>query len=272
MLSYQHIYHAGNLADLHKHLALVMLLRHLKQKQKPFTFIDTHAGRGLYDLDSEEAQKTGEAETGVRSVSLTDGAPDAVREYQALVAAANPDERIRFYPGSPAIARAMLRDQDRAILVERHPQEAAALRRFISSDARFGLHVRDCYEALPALVPPSIRRGVAIIDPSYEMKNEYEDIVRLLDRALRRWANGIYLLWYPRLQAARHHRLLRQVEKLAAPKTLVSEYSFSASADGLQGSGLVIVNAPWQFDQEIAAAMQYIIDTLGFGSHSVTEQ
>lgn len=272
MLSYQHTYHAGNLADVHKHLALVMLLGRLKQKEKPFSFVDTNAGRGLYDLESADAQKTREAETGVLRLAPSDDAPDAVREYLSLVSAINQSGPIRFYPGSAAIARAMLRDDDRGILFELHPQEAAALRQFIASDARFSLHVRDCYEALPALLPPRIRRGLVLIDPSYEMKREYEDIVRLLGRALSRWANGIYLLWYPLLAEARNRVLRRQVEKLAAPNTLVSEYVFSPRGDGLRGSGLVIVNAPWQFDKELARAMQYVIDVLGSGAHSISGQ
>jgi len=270
MLSYQHAYHAGNLADVHKHLALVILLRHLRQKEKPFSFIDTNAGRGLYDLESAQARKTREADTGVLRLALKENAPDPVREYLSLVHAFNGQGPIRYYPGSAAIAQAMLRDVDRAILLELHPQEAAALRLFIASDTRISLHVSDCYEALPALLPPPIRRGLVLIDPSYELKDEYEDIVRLLGQALRRWANGIFVLWYPILPEARDRHLLRQVERLAAPKTMISEFSFSASADGLQGSGLVVVNAPWQFDTELATVMQYIIDVLGFGSHSVT--
>ena len=270
MLSYQHVYHAGNPADVHKHVALVMLLRRLEQKEKPFSFIDAHAGRGLYDLESAEARKTREAETGVLRLALTDDAPEPVRDYLSLVAARNRQGPIRFYPGSAAIAQAMLRGDDRAILLELHSQEAAALGQFIGSDSRFSLHVRDCYEGLPALLPPPIRRGLVLIDPSYEMKGEYEEIVQLLARALRRWANGIYLLWYPLLPEARHRLLLRQIETLAAPKTLISEYSFSVGVTGLQGSGLVIVNSPWQFDQELATAMQYIIDVLGSGTHSVS--
>ena len=163
----------------------------------------------------------------------------------------------------------MLRDDDRAILLELHPQEAALLRQFIRSDSRLSLHVRDCYEALPTLLPPPIRRGLVLIDPSYEIKGEYERIVQLLGRLLRRWSHGVYMLWYPILPEARHRLLLRQVETLAAPETLVSEYAFSASASGLQGSGLVIVNAPWQCDQELTAAMQHVIGVLGFGTHSI---
>jgi len=270
MLSYQHTYHAGNLADVHKHLALVILLRRLRQKAKPFTFIDANAGRGLYDLESEAALKTGEAKTGVLRLALTDDAPDAVREYLSIVSISNRDGPIRFYPGSAAIAHAMLREDDRAILLELHPQEAAALRQCMSRDSRISLHVRDCYEALPALLPPPIRRGLVLVDPSYEVKSEYENVVGLLDRALRRWANGIYLLWYPLLPAARDRLLRRQIESLGAPQTLISEFRFSTGAERLQGSGLVVINAPWQFDEELATTMQYIIDMLGSGSHSIT--
>jgi len=269
MLSYQHAYHAGNAADVHKHLALVMVLRHLAQKDKPFALIDTHAGRGLYDLESAEARKTHEAESGIRRLSLRDDVPDAVRAYLTLVSACNPQAPFRFYPGSAAIARALLRDGDRAILLELHPQEAAALRQLVASDPRCSVHVRDCYEALPALLPPPIRRGLVLIDPSYEVKAEFEDIVELLGQALHRWANGIYLLWYPLLPAARDRLLRRRIERLAPPKTLISEYVFAAGSDGLQGSGLVIVNAPWQFDKAIASTMQYIVAALGRGTHSV---
>jgi 23S rRNA (adenine2030-N6)-methyltransferase len=252
MLSYQHAYHAGNAADVHKHVALVMVLRHLAAKEKPFSFIDTHAGRGLYDLESPEAHRTREAEGGVLRLAAAEGLAEPVRDYLTIVAGHNRRGAIRFYPGSAAIAR--------------------ALRQFVASDPRFSLHVRDCYEALPGLLPPTIRRGLVLIDPSYEVKSEYEDIVRLLDRALRRWANGIYLLWYPLLPGRRDRLLLRQLAKLAPPKVLVSEYSFSASSDRLQGSGLIVVNPPWQFENELTAAMQSVVDALGIGTHSVRAQ
>jgi len=260
MLSYQHAYHAGNAADVHKHLALVILLTKLKQKDKPFCYVDTHAGRGRYDLESIEAKKTHEAESGVLCLAANADAPAPVRDYLDLIAAVNPNGGRRFYPGSAAIARAMLRDDDRAILLELHPQESAALKRFVAGDPRISLHVRDCYEGLPALLPPQIRRGLVLIDPSYEVKTEFDDVVRLLDKALDRWANGIFLLWYPLLPEGRDRRLRRQLDKLAPPNTLLSEYRFSDSVTGLQGSGLAIVNAPWQFDRELARAMQYVLD------------
>jgi len=269
MLSYQHAYHAGNAADVHKHLALVILLGRLRQKEKPFCFIDTHAGRGVYDLGGAEARKTRDAGSGVFRLVASAAAPDPVRNYLDLIAACNREGQHRFYPGSAAIAQSLLREDDRAILLELHPRESAALKRFIAGDPRISQHVRDCYEGLPALLPPPIRRGLVLIDPSYEDKDEYENIVRLLDRALDRWPNGIYLLWYPLLPEARDRLLLRQLARLAPPKTLISEYTFPAGAAGLQGSGLVIVNAPWQFDEELAAAMQHIAAALGPGTHAL---
>ena len=162
-----------------------------------------------------------------------------------------------------------LRDDDRAILLELHAREAAALRELIVGDRRIGLHVRDCYEGLPALLPPRIRRGLVLIDPSYEKKSEYEEVVRLLERALDRWANGVFVLWYPLLPEGRDRMLLRQIKRLRPPKTLVSEYRFAHSAVGLQGSGLVAVNAPWQLGKSLTDAMQYVIDTVGSGTHSI---
>jgi len=260
MLSYQHSFHAGNAADIHKHLALVMLLTRLRQKDKPFCFIDSHAGRGVYDLDSAEALKTREAESGFLRLANADAGPGPVREYLELVSTFNRDGRLRFYPGSTAIAQALLREDDRAIALELHPQESAALRQVFAADSRISVHVRDCYEGLPALLPPRIRRGLVLIDPSYENKREYEDIVDLLARALERWASGTFLLWYPVLPERRDFALRRGIEALKPPKTLVSEFRFSGAPSRLQGSGLVIVNAPWNFAGEHTTAMQQLAD------------
>lgn len=205
MLSYQHGYHAGNAADVHKHIALVLLLARLQQKAAPLCYVDTHAGRGIYDLTSPEAQKTREAESGIlrlaravaadsaptsmrastsssdstsssasTSSSVSDSVPasvpPAVSEYLKLVRSFNVGSTLRHYPGSAALARAGLRDGDRAILLERHPQEVAALKRALARDGRISVHARDCYEGLPALLPPPIRRGLVLVDPSYEIK------------------------------------------------------------------------------------------------------
>ena len=263
MLSYQHSYHAGNFADVHKHVGLVLLLRHLQRKPAPICYVDCHAGRGIYDLQGEEAQKTREAEGGILKLVSAEGLPADVRDYLDLVASVNPAGGVRYYPGSAALARAALRAGDRAILLELHPQEYLALKRSVRGDKRIGVHARDCYEGLPALLPPAIRRGLVLIDPSYEVKDEFDDVVPLLLRALERWPNAICVLWYPVLAARRHERLLQRIGEHAPARTLASEIRLPAGAVGLQGSGLVVVNTPWQFDERLGAAMRAVVPALG---------
>ncbi len=256
MLSYQHTYHAGNAADVHKHLALVCLLQHLRQKESPFTYIDTHAGRGLYDLQSEEALKTGEAQSGIHLLLETMPGDKCLQTYRdAIMAFNSPDSVIRFYPGSAALAQHFMREQDRAILMEAHPQEIAALRVNLGRDKRFALHQRDAYEGLPALVPPAIKRGLVLIDPSYEEKQEYERLAGLLQKACRRWSNAVYMLWYPLLREARHEHLLRRLGAAGYSKTLHSEFVLDPEGDGMFGSGLFILNPPWLFGEQFSAAM-----------------
>jgi 23S rRNA (adenine2030-N6)-methyltransferase len=296
VLSYQHAYHAGNAADCHKHLALVLLLRRLQQKVAPICYSDSHAGRGVYDLEGAEARKTNDAAGGILRLAAGSGTPDssaaaasaavaapaasaahpppAVRDFIDLVHSHNKQGKLRYYPGSAVLAQALLREQDRAILLELHPQEHDALEIAIGRDRRVSIHARDCFEGLPALLPPPIRRGLVLIDPSYEVKDDYEGSVRLLGRALQRFGTGVYLLWYPLLPDARESRLLRELEILNPPKTLISEFRFSnAAAVGLQGSGLAIVNTPWQFDQALAAAMEHVAGALvagGEGGHELS--
>jgi 23S rRNA (adenine2030-N6)-methyltransferase len=269
VLSYQHAYHAGNVADCHKHLALVLLLKRLQQKETPLCYVDSHAGRGLYDLESAEAKKTNDAAGGILRLAAAGDPPAPVRDYLDLVRAHNGPGELRYYPGSAVLAQQLLRDEDRAILLELHPQELHALKVAIGRDPRVGIHERDCQEGLPALLPPPrpIRRGLVLIDPSYEVKEEYETSVALLGRALERFGTGVFLLWYPLLAEERHLRLLRLLAELEPPKTLVSEYRFENKLVGLQGSGLAVVNAPWQLDEALGRAMQYVVAALGGGRH-----
>jgi 23S rRNA (adenine2030-N6)-methyltransferase len=198
------------------------------------------------------------------------GPPAAVRDYLQLVASFNEPGRLRYYPGSAAVAQSMLRPQDHAVLLEAHPQEVAALKRWVGRQRQIGVHARDCYEGLPALLPPPIKRGMVLIDPSYEIKSEYRDIVALLHKALQRWPNGVYLLWYPLLQDERHRQLLRTLSAAPMPATLIDEFRFSNETADLYGSGLAIVNMPWKSDEVLAGAMRYVIDALnpdGTASH-----
>lgn len=266
MLSYQHSYHAGNAADVHKHLALVCLLQQLRQKETPFCYIDTHAGRGLYDLHSEEALKTGEAQSGIRLLLTNSPGNPYIQSYRDAIMSFNGNENtLQFYPGSAALAQYFLRDQDRAILMEAHPQEYAALRKNLGRDKRFALHQRDSYEGLPALVPPAIKRGLVLIDPSYENKQEFEGITQLIEKAARRWSNAIYLLWYPLLKEARHEHLLRRLQAAGYSKTLRSEFIWDSQATGMYGSGLFVINTPWQFGEQFSVAMTEVQTLLAGG-------
>lgn len=256
MLSYQHSYHAGNAADVHKHLAFVCLMQHLHQKESPFCYLDTHAGRGLYDLHSAEARKTGEAQGGISLLFENPSSDKYVQIYRDAIMSFNrPENILRFYPGSAALAQYFLREQDRAILMEAHPQEYAALRQNLGRDKRFAIHQRDAYEGLPALVPPAIKRGLVLIDPSYEDKQDYEKIAGLIQKTCKRWGNPIYMLWYPLLKEARHEHLLRRLQAAGYSKTLKSEFIWDPQASGMFGSGLFIINTPWQFAEQFIATM-----------------
>jgi 23S rRNA (adenine2030-N6)-methyltransferase len=259
MLSYQHEYHAGNFADIHKHLCLRILFQSLLKKDKPFCYVDCHAGAGTYDLGSEEARKTGEFAGGIGSLWAAPPGADspALAAYLKAVAALNPGGDLRYYSGSPALARQWLRPQDRALLFELHPQSQRALKKNVGHDPRFSVHARDCYEGLVALVPPPIRRGLVLLDPSYEVKEEYRRIAKLTADAHRRWANAIYAIWYPLLSASRHLELLAALARSGLGDILLSELVVAEKAEGggMYGSGMAIVNPPWRMDEELARVM-----------------
>jgi len=269
MLSYQHEYHAGNFADVHKHLCLRVLFEALLRKDKPFCYIDCHAGAGAYDLGSTEARKTSEFSNGIGRLwaHRTEPGPTALTALLEAVAALNPDGNLRHYPGSPALAGQWLRPQDRALLLELHPQAQLALKKNLRGDARISVHARDCYEGLPALVPPPIRRGLVLLDPSYELKDEYRQIVALIATACKRWGDASYAIWYPLLGAARHLELLAALQRSAMPGILVTELTVAGRDEtgGMYGSGMAIVNAPWQTDHALAALLPAVADLLAPG-------
>jgi len=203
MLSYRHGFHAGNWADVQKHTALALLLGHLRRKDKPFCILDAFAGDGIYDLAAPEAVKTGEFHEGIERLWQRRDAPAGADWYLEQVRAVNPGEVLERYPGSPALARAALRQADRLILGELHPASYRALKRWAAGDRRIALHRRDGIEFLDALVPPPVRRGLVLVDPAYEVKDEYEKLPVALARAMGKWREGIYALWYPVLPAGK---------------------------------------------------------------------
>jgi len=281
MLSYQHEYHAGNFADLHKHLTMRLIFETLLKKNKPFCYIDCHSGSGKYDLRSTEALKTNEHLSGINLLWDSRGKTDTHPTLQALLAAVantNVDNNLHHYPGSPCLAQQWLRAQDKALLMELHPQALGELRRNLSGDSRFNIHARDCYEGLPALVPPPIKRGVVLLDPSYEVKEEYSQVVSLVCKAHQRWKTCSYAIWYPILPAGRHHQLLDELSNSGLSNILTTELTINNShtdhdePSGMTGSGVAIVNAPWQIDQALMDLMPTVASTLApdTGKASVT--
>ncbi len=201
MLSYRHAFHAGNHADVLKHLLLVQLIHYLKQKDKPFWVIDTHAGAGLYELESGYATKLSEYEAGIGRLWSRPDLPASLAEYVDLVRALNPDGKLRFYPGSPWLALHAMREQDRLKLFELHSSDARHLQEnFKDAGRRVTIAASDGFAGLKALLPPPPRRGLILIDPSYEMREDYQHVLHALRDNLSRFATGLYALWYPSLQ------------------------------------------------------------------------
>lgn len=249
MFSYEHKYHAGCFADIHKHLTLVAIVDYLLKKPTPFCVLDTHAGDGLYDLDSDESQKTAERSNGIDKLwSLN--TPPLVSQFLDIMKSYNQPGESRFYPGSPAIILSMLRENDKALFVEKHPQAIAALRAFTAhKNQKIHVHERDSLEAMKALIPFSEKRGLVFIDPSYEIKNDYELIPDTMHRAYEKFSHGIFVLWYPLLSENYHATLLRHVKNSAIAKVWQCEWSpFPNQKTGMLGSGMVVINPPWQLD------------------------
>ncbi len=266
MLSYQHSYHAGGPADVHKHVALVLALGQLAAKPKPAAMIDLYAGNGVYALTAPEAQKTGEYQDGIAKLWDRRDLPAALASYLATVKRINPGV-LSLYPGSPEIARQLLRSDDLIVLNELHPGAFTALKRWAGRDARINVHKRDGLEALLALVPPKVRRGLVLIDPSFEMKSDYTEIPARLAKALDKWREGVFMIWYPVLADARHQPLLSGIAALAAP-SFVAELNLAAAPNqGLKGTGIVVINPPWKFDGEMAEAGSALAKLLG-GRHT----
>lgn len=261
MLSYQHIYHAGNLADVQKHALLCSMLDYLTRKDKPLSYLETHAGRGLYQLDAPEARKTGEAAAGIDLV-LAQGLLGADHPYLSALARVRTTHGDRAYPGSPLLAAECLRQQDKIHLAELHPQEYAALD-YAMSASQAKVLKQDGFQMAQALIPPTPRRGVLLIDPSYEVKEDYETIPKVIAQLNRKWNVGVIALWYPILTSGAQKPMLAALEALQLPKALRHEVKFPPARDGhrMIGSGMFVVNTPYGLQDE-AARMTTVFDKL----------
>lgn len=256
MLSYQHAYHAGNLADVHKHALLACMLDYMTRKEKPLSYLETHSGRGLYALDGPEAAKTGEAEAGIaRALAERWFAPD--HPYLRALDAVRKAHGARAYPGSPLVAATLLRPVDSLQLCELHPQEFAALKLAMAPHGGV-FHARDGLEMALAMCPPTPRRGLLLIDPSWEVKSDYETVPALIGHVAKKWNVGVIALWYPVLASevpvSGAQRAMVRALRTAHPEALLSEVRFppARAGHGMIGSGMVVLNPPWGLAEEAA--------------------
>lgn len=296
-MNYRHAFHAGNHADVLKHTVLLQLIESLQRKDTPFFLLDTHAGRGRYELHGEEAAKTGEAEAGVRQLlriardqrpsaahvarlaelgehpdapaPLPRGLgalPEPILAYLDAVRACNPQGGLDVYPGSPLLAAHALRPQDRLACCELQPEEASALKTLLAGDERVGVHQRDGYAAMKALLPPKEKRGLALIDPPYEaQEQEYPLIAEALAGALQRWPQGIFAVWYPIKQRRTLAPFFRKLGNLPCRSAFVAELLVRPDDSPLRmnGSGMAVINPPWQLDVQLAPVLPALRKAIG---------
>ncbi len=267
-MNYRHAFHAGSFADVLKHAVLTRVLLHLPEKESAFRVIETHAGAGRYDLAGEQAGRSGEWREGIaRLLKYSPGgeAGSLLEPYLAVVRAENPTGGLRIYPGSPALARALARPQDRLIFCELQPQERAALTKNIGRDRRAKVIEIDGWTGLKAYVPPPERRGLVLVDPPFEDAGEFERLAAGLAETYRHWATGIYLLWYPIKDPLETKAFARRLARLGIPKILRLELRIaSASADdALSACGLFVVNPPWTLEREMSLMLPALAQALG---------
>jgi 23S rRNA (adenine2030-N6)-methyltransferase len=265
MLSYRHSFHAGNHADVLKHLVLCRILSYLVRKDKPLCYVDTHAGAGGYALRSPQAQKNREYETGIGRLWQRQDLPAPLAGYVDLVQRFNPDGELSQYPGSPWLARQLLRPGDRLFLHELHPADCAALREQAAADRRVKVTCTDGYQGCVALLPPRERRGLVLMDPPFELKTDYRQVVETLQQVHKRFATGIYALWYPVVERARIEQMERTLRATGIPA--VDRYELAIAPDrrghGMTASGLLVVNPPWTLREEMECCLPWLARELG---------
>lgn len=267
MLSYRHAFHAGNHADVLKHFVLLEVLRYYCRKDKPWWFIDTHAGAGCYALQGEQAGKTAEFEQGVGRLWGRDDLCATLASYIEAVAQFNPHGGLNFYPGSPALAMTQLREQDRMRLFELHPADFTSLDKTFERDRdRVLVRRADGFGGLRSLLPPPSRRAVVLIDPSYEVKDDYRKVVDVLREATRKFPGGTYMLWYPLLSRPEAQRLPDRLATLDAGSWLdlrLVVQTPSRDGFGMFGSGLYLINPPWTLPETLESTMPELVKALG---------
>jgi 23S rRNA (adenine2030-N6)-methyltransferase len=280
MFSYRHGFHAGNHADVLKHCVLTQLLGYLNQKEAPYMVIDTHAGAGLYQLDSDYATKSGESDEGVALLWGRDDVPDVVNDYLQVIRDMNPAGRLRHYPGSPFLAERLMRDQDRLRVFEMHPTDSKLLtenfrkleahavangQRSSARGTRVQLQRADGFAGLKALLPPPSRRGLVLMDPSYEDKDDYRKVKVAIEDAQKRFATGTYAVWYPVLGRLESQQLPERLKRVAMSEWLnvtLTVAGPSGEDKRLRSSGMFIINPPWTLEATLKDVMPWLTKAL----------
>lgn len=260
MLSYQHGYHAGNFADVIKHIALTRLLSYLTLKDKPLFYLETHSGKGLYDLRNKQAEKTGEYKQGINLIwPGRKSLPPVFKTYLQTISQMNKTAELKAYPGSPFLAINHLRSQDRMYFCELHPTEFDALNELPCQNKKVHFSNTDGIAAMKALLPPPEKRGLIFIDPSFEIKEEYKEIPAAIKQAFARFSTGVYCLWYPVVNRRLVDKLVRNMQDISPKKSLRVEFNLTlAPMDGMSGSGLWIINPPYTFAEEIKTVLDVL--------------
>lgn len=274
MLSYRHCFHAGNHADVLKHVVQSLIIESLKIKEKPFLYLDTHSGAGRYHLSGEHAERTGEYLEGIARIWQRDDIPEELAAYMDVVKALNPQGTLRYYPGSPLIARHLLREHDELNLSELHPSDFPLLRTEFSRDRRARVMREDGFQQLKLKLPPKSRRGFVLIDPPYELKSDYQNVVQGIQEGYKRFATGTYALWYPVVLRQQIKRLVKGLEATGIRKILQIELGVRPDSDqrGMTASGMIVINPPWKLEQQMKAVLPWLHQVLvpeGTGHTSV---
>ncbi|SHO55495.1 23S rRNA (adenine(2030)-N(6))-methyltransferase RlmJ [Vibrio quintilis] len=260
MLSYRHSFHAGNHADVLKHIVQSLILDALKQKEKPFVYHDTHSGAGRYDLNHEWSEKTGEYKLGIGRIWQQPDLPSELNAYLDSISQLNQGNALRYYPGSPRVGRALIRPQDRMVLTELHPSDYPLLEQEFHRDRQVRIFKEDGFSRLKASLPPKERRGLVLIDPPYELASEYRDVVKAIAAAHKRWATGIYAIWYPVVYRENIDDMLAGLDNLDIRKVLQIELGVSPDSTerGMTASGMIVINPPWKLEHQMEDLLPFL--------------
>lgn len=264
MLSYRHAYHAGNFADVLKHSVLTLVLEYMTRKEKGFSYVDSHSGAGMYSLSDPYAEKTGEYKDGIAKLISTD-VPESLLPYIELIQSLNSDNELAIYPGSPGIAKAILRRQDTANLYELHSTDHQLLAEFCERWRKAHVNKSDGYQGVLSHMPTPSRRGVVLIDPPYEIKNDYEKAVETVIDAYKKFSSGTFIIWYPVVTRAYIETMEEKFESSNVKNLLKVEFRLreDSEAYGMTGTGLFIVNPPWQLKSQLEEILPFMKETIG---------